>query len=139
MNRCYSDILDRIKEEPKWFDENAVPRYCNINVNDVADIYAYEVLFAKIACQACQHEFVVAFSCGRYNPDTYLTPKVIQYLSDPDEFGPLLYGDPPNINCCDAGPTMNSEFKSIIEFWKHDDNHNWFRVDLDTLPKVEKW
>jgi hypothetical protein len=111
MNICYSDIMDKIPEPPKWFDENAVPRFCNFHPNKVANIYANEVVLVEIACQACQHKFLVAFSCTTYNEDK-LSDMVKSFQETKD-----------------AGPSMNSETKSVVEFWKNnkDTNYEWVR------------
>ena len=38
----------------------------------------------------------------------------------------LHYGDPPNSQCCAAGPTMNSEPHRVVEFWKRRSfNETW--------------
>ena len=37
------------------------------------------------------------------------------------------YGDPPNMGCCPAGPTMNCEDIKILEFWEMVDMR-WVRV-----------
>ena len=29
----------------------------------------------------------------------------------------IAYGDPPNIGCCPAGPTMNSVPRRVLEYW----------------------
>jgi hypothetical protein len=31
--------------------------------------------------------------------------------------GSLHYGDPPNMQCCPAGPTMNCEDLHVLEYW----------------------
>lgn len=38
MHASYSDITDRLGE-PQWWDENAVPRYCEFEPARVANIY----------------------------------------------------------------------------------------------------
>lgn len=37
-----------------------------------------------------------------------------------DRFGHLHYGDPPNIHCCAAGPTMNSIPIRVLEYWSRE-------------------
>jgi hypothetical protein len=58
----YGDILSRIAEEPTWFDEYAVPRYCKFEPDKIANIYASEAALAEVTCQACKRVYCVAFS-----------------------------------------------------------------------------
>lgn len=111
MHHHYSDITDKLGE-PTWWDENAVPRYCEFGPNRGANIYAAEIALLLIACQGCGQEFRVAMSTGSYEL-TMGQPK----LSDLVTSGRVHYGDPPNARCCPAGPTMNSEPLRVIEFW----------------------
>jgi hypothetical protein len=136
MKCNYSDILDNVKTsagvnvQPKWWDEFGVPRFCEFHPDLVANIYAREVLLGEIACQSCNAKFIVAFSCGAYD-EVQLSDSIKIWLETNDEFA-IMYGDPPNINCCDAGPTMNSCFVKHIEFWKNtkDTNYKWEKVEL---------
>lgn len=118
MNHCYSDILSRIKDPPLWFDENAIPRWCKFEPRELANIYAREAVLGVVRCQACHREFHVAMSCTRYEE---------HQLSSLAADRQLHYGDPPNVECCDVGLSMNSEFLRVLEFWsKH--KFNWTRV-----------
>jgi len=118
MNRNYEDILSKIAAEPFWWDENAVPRFCDFHPSKL-DIYASEAAFCLISCQDCRKEFKVAFSWYKLSDDVSL------HLRVKDDH--LEYGDPPNINCCDAGPTMNSIMMQVLEFWQRDGKHDWVR------------
>ena len=47
----------------------------------------------------------------------------------------LHYGDPPNIECCAAGPTMNCNDHKVLQYWKREDLE-WVRgktleIDFD--------
>jgi len=134
MNHHYSDIRERIAEEPKWFDENAVPRYCEFAPNETADIYAYEVALVLIECQSCERKFRVAMSAslGRQNGPVLERPWL-----KPAE---LEYGDPPNVHCCPTGPTMNSVPIRVLEFWEcHRRPGRWNRrADLE-IEIVCEW
>ena len=135
---------------PKWFDEHAVPRYDEFTPGQVADIYAGECCLALIACQQCGHCFSVAFSVSVMSKmkghwerlgcmiSAKSTPEEIAKVRDHDFIkddplandirdGSLHYGDPPNIECCPAGPTMNSEMLKVIEYWKKGEHHEWVR------------
>lgn len=125
MNHHYKDIRDRIAETPQWWDEHAVPRYCAFTPNQVADIYAVEVALIEIACQNCGALFNVAWSRSvhriGWNEDGTV------YVKESEPFDPqrFHYGDPPNAGCCDAGPTMNSIPRRVLESWRR--SFEWIR------------
>ena len=135
MYTSYDDILALTAEPPKWWDECAVPRFCNFEPSKVANIYCDEVALVEITCQGCRRAFQVAFSRGR--------------LDDGDRFHiaiPLRqmhYGDPPNVGCCGSGPTMNSEPRRVVEYWARGfanpmDFINWKRdrsLEIDVTPE----
>ena len=117
MNRSYDDIRSRIAEEPQWWDECAVPRYCPFSVGQIANIYANEAALVEIACQGCGQRFLVEVSRGAFD----------QFRLQTDiRRGVLAYGDPPNIGCCLSGPTMSSDTIRVVEYWKRLDGH-WKR------------
>jgi hypothetical protein len=113
MHHHYADITDKLGE-PRWWDEHAVPRYCEFGPREAADIYAREVALVEIACQDCARRFLVCFSAG---------PSAAVYggrssLKEQIDDNTLHYGDPPNYGCCPAGPTMNSYPVRVVEFWE---------------------
>lgn len=122
MHHFYEDIITPLGD-PIWWDEYAVPRYCEFSPKVVANIYAHEVVFFLIACQACRTPFKVAMSFGTV-PDIVMkrTP-----LADRVKNDTLHYGDPPNIACCGPGPTMNCLDIKVLEFWRQEDME-WARV-----------
>ena len=136
MNHHYKDIRDRIAEEPEWFDEHAVPRYGAFSPKESANIYAKQVALVLIACQNCGRRFKVCFSACR-----------LVIASGGDLWRAITersihYGDPPNIECCPAGPTMNSEPIAVLEAWERSDYGDWtrrgeFEVVLDDPPVGE--
>lgn len=123
MNESYEDITSRIPDPPKWWDENAVPRYCGFSPRRVANIYANEVALARIACQRCGREFLVCFSQRWFGS---------LFGRHPDS---LHYGDPPNMGCCEAGPTMNSELREVVGAWRRD-GFDWIEVDVDNWRRL---
>lgn len=129
MHESYDDIRGRIAEPPVWFDEHAIPRYCAFHPRHVASVYAAEVVLVEIACQGCDHQFLVAFSFERnqfgFNEDGKCWVKTTPPLT-PDDVQRLHYGDPPNVGCCPAGPTMNSEPLRVLEAW-HRPEFDWER------------
>jgi hypothetical protein len=131
MNTYYADILERIAEPPTWFDEHAVPRFCPFSPRAIANIYADEAVLMRIACQACGREFDVCLSLG-INDVVWaaLRGEAVhnKTLADLVREGSIHYGDPPNVRCCDAGPTMNSEPMRVLEFWQRLRAANWRRV-----------
>lgn len=114
MLTYYKDIMSRIKEEPRWFDENGVPRYCHFDPRKCANIYARECCLFHIKCQGCGKDFNVCMSWNTMSG--YLqNQKSIKEKIQKDKY--LHYGDPPNVECCSAGPTMNSVPVKVLEFW----------------------
>jgi hypothetical protein len=134
VNCDYSDIRDLIAKEPVWFDEAAVPRYCEFSPKQIADIYAQECVLLRIACQSCGHEFDVAMSSSlleRARGDDALATQIAQKT--------ISYKDPPNVGCCMSGPSMMSEAVRVLEYWHRgaDTNRDWKReasceVSIDT-------
>lgn len=114
MNNEYHDIRNRIAEPPKWWDEFAVPRYCDFAPTHAANIYAREAALLSIECQACRAPFKVCMTAGRG-------------LADAIKDGSLHYGDPPNIECCLTGPSMNCVDVRVLEFWHRDVASDWER------------
>lgn len=142
MHHHYRDIMERIAEEPKWFDEEAVPRYCDFSPTEVANIYCDEVALVLISCQACDTPFKVAFSSDknmwvihRMDRAEYIDLKTKEEQEAWFKALPafplsaniesLHYGDPPNIGCCPAGPTMNCMDIKVLEYWRCDYNKGW--------------
>lgn len=116
MNRYHHDIYERIADAPLWFDEDAMPRYCAFTPDEVANIYAHEVALVDIACQGCGHRFLVAFS---WNDIEFAHGAAVKHERfTPETVTRLHYGDPPNVGCCPAGPTMNCEDLRVVEFWR---------------------
>jgi hypothetical protein len=113
MNTEYNDIRSRIPEPPKWWDEFAVPRYCDFHPSSAANIYARAAVLILIECQACGRKFRVCMSAGRL-------------LANAVRDGSLHYGDPPNVRCCEAGPSMNCIDVRVIEYW-HRQRLEWSR------------
>lgn len=106
MNHNYKCIRDRITDPILWWDERAVPRYDPFSPERVANIYACQAALVEISCQSCGYIFSVAFSW--------------EYPDDPETLmANLHYGDPPNIGCCPAGPSMSARTRRVLEFWTH--------------------
>jgi hypothetical protein len=108
VKASYYDIISRIGDPPIWFDEHGVPRYCEFAPQRSASIYVNEVALAEIACQGCGRVFHVAFSGVNVQSGT---------IAEAIEAKSLHYGDPPNIECCAAGPTENSIPRRVLEYW----------------------
>lgn len=139
MHNPYADIRSRISEPPAWFDENGVPRYGPFEVSCLADIYADEAALVLIRCQGCQTPFNVAFS--RHTATEDYRAKVAgvapRSLADRIIDGSLHYGDPPNIGCCPAGPTMNSVPVHVGQYWRRIKGE-WYR-DASLEQPLDAW
>lgn len=118
MNHHYRDIRDRLGA-PAWWDDAAVPRYCDFSPHETNDIYARQAVLMEIACQDCGTRFLVALTVGPLS----------DLITDIDT---LHYGDPPNAGCCPAGPTMNSVPVRVVEFWQRDS------IDWERRPELER-
>ncbi|MEK6829690.1 MAG: hypothetical protein AABY15_06220 [Nanoarchaeota archaeon] len=106
----YEDIKKRIKEEPKWYDENGTPRYDSFHPELSPNIYADEVALMKISCQECGQIFYVEMSWSKSN--------LYNVLPLSKNIKSLHYGDPPRHSNCSAGDTMNCNDLEIVEFWE---------------------
>ncbi len=111
MKRYYKDILELSNWPPKWFDENGVPRFCEFSPDRCAGFYADEVVLMVIQCQSCKHEFKVCLSADA------MERVRTEGLADAVRSNEIDYGDPPNMQCCAAGPSMNSIPIRVLEFW----------------------
>ena len=103
MNHFYADIIGPLGE-PLWYDEHAVPRYCQFEPRQNSNIYASEVALIEIACQNCDTRFKVAMSWSEIEMAMDGRPSLSERIAN----NTLHYGDPPNNYCCLGGPTMNS-------------------------------
>ena len=130
----YDDIRSRIQEEPKWWDENAVPRYVEFAPKHAANIYAREVALCRIRCQQCHREFLVAMSCDEFDR-MYRQNSITQAIA----MGILHYGDAPNVGCCSAGATMNSEMLEVVQLWQRLPCEDWKRIDEPKKVTVSEW
>ena len=132
MHHDYEDIRSRIAEPPTWFDEHSVPRWGEFSPQDVADIYAKEAALVRIACQACGHTFDRAVSkgilsmleLGRLSAGGDVSSYKLR--DSLVEGGSLGFGDPPNIGCCPAGPTMTADELRVLQYWTYE-GFTWTR------------
>jgi hypothetical protein len=130
MNAYYGDILERIAEKPKWWDENAVPRFCDFSPDQVANIYADEVALVEIRCQCCETPFLVAFSYRDIEAHEMFGGR--RSLAERIKDRSLHYGDPPRTGCCLGGDTMNSEPHRVLQYWKKAGFREWeHAIDLE--------
>ena len=127
MNHHYADIRGRIAENPTWWDEHAVPRYCRFTPDTVANVYAREVALVEIACQGCGERFLVAWSRARHEIGQAEDGKAWVRETVPFDPQRFHYGDPPNAGCCAPGPTMNSTPLRVVECWRRDTSFEWVR------------
>jgi hypothetical protein len=129
VHNYYEDILKLTKKKPLWFDESGVPRYVKFAPNRLANIYAKEACLFLISCQSCGHKFHVAAS-----QDIMDYGMGASELSTQIRSKSLHYGDPPNIRCCEAGPTMNCIDHKVLEYWARQSGKDWKRnkkLELD--------
>lgn len=125
MLDSYDDILSRIEEPPKWWDRFGCPRWRDFDPDNSSNIYADRVVLMRIACQGCDHEFLVEFAESR-GQRMIMNHRREKDGYEPIEYDPtqLEYGDPPDIGCCAAGPTMSSCPREIVGAWERE-NFEW--------------
>lgn len=131
MNCSYEEIIEAMGE-PKWWNEVAAPRYLEFEPQHIENIYADDCCLALIECQGCGHPFKVAFSSSA----TYEFLDNRRPLSEVVQDGSLHFGDPPNIGCCAAGPTMNCMDIKVLEYWSRRNSKDFFR-EWERLPDLE--
>ena len=129
MHHHYEDIRNRIAEEPKWWDEYAVPRYCDFHPSEIANIYANEVILMEIECQGCGYKFDVCMSWHPYMSEHTGFSQMLKFAKERNIDWLPNYGDPPNIGCCPSGPTMSSTAVKILESWSRN-RFDWVKEDL---------
>lgn len=111
-----------------WWDENGTPRFAAHDPKLCPDIYADEVALLEVACQGCDRRFAVQVSMGMRGRMT--AGGAAMSLESIIRSGVIHYGDPPNVDCCPAGPTMNVWDIRVIEFWTRmlEGGYVWSRV-----------
>lgn len=133
MKAEYLDIKNKIKEEPKWYDENGVPRYDTFSPELSPNIYADEVVLLEIACQSCRKRFFVEMNWDRmrviFGNDIGSFSELLERKINPIECILIPYSDPPRHNC--VGDTMTSDSMRIVQFWK--------RGDIDRFVRIHKY
>jgi len=143
MKAYYEDIRKRIKEEPKWFDENGVPRYDEFHPKLCPNIYADEVVLIEIKCQACGRRFLVELSWNIHDEIFRKIPSLEERIKN----NSIHYGDPPfhliNGKPC-VGNTMNSVPLRVVQFWRYNIikpfGEEWVRVKkLEKTIDVDWW
>jgi len=138
MKLFYADLIRMAKilemGDPLWFDEHGVPRYCDFNPMRSANIYASEIALALVTCQNCGKGFHVCFSFSEADQLLHEVKPLTVHIRERT----LHYGDPPNMECCPIGNTMNSEPRSVLQFWKlKKPEYTWVRCpeyEIDIRP-----
>ncbi len=118
MKARYEDILSRIKEDPKWYDQNGTPRFDDFHPDLCPNIYASQCVLLLISCQDCGKEFRVEMNWGPWLEHNFVPKK-------------LHYGDPPIHGC--VGDTMNCNDHTVLQVWEKQDFEWVRRPDLEGL------
>jgi len=139
MKAYYEDIRKRIKEEPKWFDENGVPRYDEFHPKLSPNIYADEVALLEIKCQNCGRRFLVELNWDMNDKIFRNIPSLEARIKN----NSIHYGDPP-IHLIDGEPcvgnSMNSVPLKVVQFWRRGIDKGWVRVKkLEKTIDVDWW
>jgi hypothetical protein len=136
MNTDYTDIISKAGE-PRWYDENGVPRYTEFHPDKCVLLGAEEAFLIEIRCQACNRPFLVALTWK--DESAYWLGNEMPRLPRLTTTGgdSLSYGDPPNIKCCASGPTMSSDFHRIIEAWvRTTGTRIWLNLDQEAIDAI---
>lgn len=138
MKHHYHDIRSKLDDDPDWWDEVGVPRYCEFAPSRTNVVYTEEVALLEIACQGCDTLFRVAMSWS--SSRNWVLPKEYQVppLSERIQNKIIHYGDPPNSGCCTSGATMNSIPLRVLEFWQQDERFVWWRKTKYEVELAEK-
>lgn len=127
MHCSYRDITAPLGA-PRWWDENAVPRYCDFHPDYLANIYGEEAALVALKCASCGVLLPCALSKSRFH-----------VLGDGSMFlasGGLrdaFYGDPPHHSCEGGGDSMTADIYHVIEKWTRRE-HDWRKETLDSAP-----
>ena len=114
----YEDIKSRINEEPKWYTNHGVPRYCDFSPRETG-VYVHYALLVEIQCQACHQPFLVGEGYNRENWNAVMRKDEKNYFNDIEKIVKHYhYGDPPNHGCMGAGDTMNCDDIRFVEVWE---------------------
>jgi len=141
VHRSYLDILNRIDQDPLWYDEYAVPRYDPFKP-DMLGIYDKWVVLVEIECQSCGRAFKVAEG---WNDFDRIAPYINRNEPVPEfDFIQVAshfhYGDPPAHGC--VGDTMNCVDIRILEAWekRREPRWDWYEVtELKGLDIRPNW
>ena len=122
MKPFYPDILSRIDSPPIWWDEHAVPRYCEFEPSKIVNFGADEAALVEIECQNCRQLFRVAFSSVNWRDGS---------IAEAIKTKALCYGDPPILPCCVDAFGMSSESRRVLEYWHlHDPKYVGAKNDV---------
>jgi hypothetical protein len=123
MYRLYEDLRDKLGE-PKWHDEQGVPRYCDYHPS-CGDIYDRWAALLEIECQGCRQRFLVSDS---YSPMDFIRagwkpgdPTEPAFPAPDNYGGSFSFGDAPwhGARQC-SGTTMTTDTTRVVEFWTRD-------------------
>jgi hypothetical protein len=132
MRENYNRILLLSGQPVNWYDEYGLPRFEDFSPYSCANIHLQEAVLAEISCQGCSQLFKVAISLGAIERFEGNKPLCELILSKQ-----LHYGNPPNIGCCEVGPTINSKLRRVFEYWSFDKKdwewcrNSFFEVDIE--------
>ena len=118
MNRRYDDLLSMSDRKPSFFQAGGVPRWSDFRAGESTDKYAHDCAIVEIACQLCDMRFHVLMESTSRDRKT---------IAEAIRGNALYYRDPPNVGCCDAGPSMTSLTIAVVEYWRREETFLWRR------------
>lgn len=129
MHESYDDIKQKLGQ-PQWWDENAVPRYCDFHPKRCG-VYIDRAVLMAIDCQGCKLQFRVAMTWSQTAEfmESVRTGKPC-WTSEPKSGWAPWYGDPPAHGC--VGDTMSSGTVEVLEVWQRP-GADWERDGAEEL------
>ena len=116
MKACYSDLVERLGD-PRWWDENGVPRYAEFSPDQVANPYARQAALVQFACPRCRALVVCAVSSPEIDLDIQTDLSVRRGA---------LYGLLPHFKHCKE--IAVGDLVGVKEVWRRRDLLVWRRV-----------
>lgn len=131
----YKDIIESAGVDPKWYDENGVPRFCEFHPWRAVRPDAHEAFLIEVGCQDCGRLFKVAMTWLKSDAEDGVSEFSGLPLSSGKAF---QYGALPNVGCCQIGPTMSSDFVGVLEGWRRASMQPWEKLDAKAMSAIKK-
>lgn len=135
----YADIKALTDQEPTWYDDNGVPRYCAFSPDSLG-VYIKYACYVEIACQSCAKRFMVGVGA---NAHSWFPGDEEPHFNTLESLTTRFhYGDPPRHDC--VGDTMNCVDIKIVEAWQKGAGFDWYwkrisEYEQDLITDPSDW